>query len=175
MCSKAGVCVYVWNSSVSGHFCSLLLQPDQNQLSSISLVFHSRCFVFCFAWLFLNASAVFSLLFWGLLWCSPATFIPPHHSTRSAHLIEVAKGTWKTFSLFLLIWGVFVHFILSCRRYRFFFFLNLQLRSSRWMCNIYTQVLKYVERMFAWKRQPLCSLQTLRSVTVHTRPVGREA
>lgn len=102
VCSKARVCVYVWNSSVCGHFCSLFLQPDQNQLSSITLFllspfssFHSSClFVFLvgglgYILLFLNASeSLFCLFFyWGrLLCCSPATFIPPGHSTPSAQL-----------------------------------------------------------------------------------------
>lgn len=79
-----------------------------------SLQFSLR-FVFLLYLMFLmplNHFCFFSFILGGLLWCSPATFIPPDHSTQSAHLIDVAKRTWKRFSLFLLIWGAFVHFIL---------------------------------------------------------------
>lgn len=59
---------------------------------------------FCTCWYFppiflqfLNASESFLLafLFLGgvLPCCSPAIFIPPDHSTRPAHKIDVAKGT----------------------------------------------------------------------------------
>lgn len=116
MCSKARVCVYVWKSSVSEHFCSLLLQ-----VRSKSVVIHF--YGFCRLFPPLSTPVVFfpvaseSLIcvfsyFGGLLWCRAAIFIPPDHSTRSANLIDVAKGTSKTFSLFLLVGEVFVHFIL---------------------------------------------------------------
>lgn len=83
-------------------FCS---QINKKKSSSMSLVFvvcfllfslHFFCFYIHCSLIPLNHFCLFFFLFClgegGSLWCSPA-FIPPEHSTPSAHPNEFAKGT----------------------------------------------------------------------------------
>lgn len=142
MFSKARVCVYVWNGSVSGCFCSLLLQPDQQKKksSSMSLVFvicfllfslHFFCFCVHCSLIPLNhfCLVIFLFCFEGGGPCGAAllSFLlstPLHQRTQMSLPRELEKHLAYSCSFE-------VHLYILSFRYRFFFFCKLTIMKFK--------------------------------------------